>query len=31
MDWDHYRKDHQIGLFSQYNSQVTSRIDQVNL
>lgn len=31
MDWDHYRKDHQIGLFSQYNSQVASRIDQVNL
>ena len=31
MDWDCYRKDHRIGLFSQYNSQVTSHINQVNL
>ncbi|QCX24213.1 hypothetical protein [Companilactobacillus futsaii] len=31
MDWDYYRKNHQIGLLSQYSSQVTSHIDQVNL
>ena len=30
MDWDYYRKDHKIGLFSQYNSQVASHINQVN-
>ena len=30
MDWDHYRKDHQIGLFSQYKSQIPNHINQAD-
>lgn len=30
MDWNRYRKNHQIGLFSQYKSQIPNHLNQTD-